>query len=175
MNLFHASAPCSQCDVEKLKCISMHYKLALDHCGKDVCGCADSVKVNVDDRLPVIQTPNRLSIGTVYNHSFAILPILWGRISHGSDSEAYRTISCSLISISLAQRWTDPPPSLEFMGSTLEPACLTMDQKGRPFPPDKMKNQSSPLPYLGIAGPWHFSPCMVNFLLHICQNSRCCT
>jgi len=53
-----------------------------------------SVKVNADDRLPVIQTPNRLSTGTLYNHPFAIL---WGKIIHGSDSEAYRTISCSLI------------------------------------------------------------------------------
>ena len=76
-------------------CTPMHDRRALDHGGQDICGCVDpAVNVNVDDRLLVIQTPNRLSIGTLDNHSLAILPILSGNISHG---EAHRTISCSLI------------------------------------------------------------------------------
>ena len=56
----------------------------------DVCGCADPV----DD---VVQTPKKLSIGTLDNHSWPTLPTLSRTISHGSDGEACRTVACSSI------------------------------------------------------------------------------
>jgi len=69
----------------------MHDTRALDLEVGDICGCA------VDDWAPVIETPKKLSIGTLDNHSLPILPTLSRTISHGSDGEAYWIIACSSI------------------------------------------------------------------------------
>ena len=134
----------------------------------DVCGCADPVN-------DVVQTPKKLSIGTLDNHSWPTLPTLSRTISHGSDGEACRTVACSSIWMLLAQGWTDSPWSPEILWSTLMLPYLTISLKGWPSPPGQMKNQSSPLLYLGIAGPLHPSPFTANFQSQVYQkNSRYC-
>ena len=107
LGLFLPSTPSSQHDIKRV-CIPMHDKWALDHDGTgwDICGCADKL---VDDQVPVVHTLKKLSIGMPDNHSLPILPTLSGMISHGSHSEAYRTIACSSIWMLLAQQWTDSP------------------------------------------------------------------
>jgi len=72
----------------------MHDTRALDLEVGDICGCADPV---VDDWAPVIETPKKLSIGTLDNHSCPILPTLSRTISHGSDGEVNWIIACSSI------------------------------------------------------------------------------
>ena len=107
LGLFLLSTPSSQCDIKRV-CIPMHDKWALDHdgTGQDICGHADKL---VDDQLPVVHTLKKLSIGMPDNHSLPILLTLSGMISHGSHSEAYRTIACSSIWMLLAQQWMDSP------------------------------------------------------------------
>jgi len=74
----------------------MHDKRALSLEVGGVCGCTDPVLVD-DRRVPVVETPKQLPIGTLDNHSLPVLPTLSRTISHGSDGEAYMTIACSSI------------------------------------------------------------------------------
>jgi len=133
----------------------MHDKHALD--GREVCGCHASplaaVKTNVDHgvRLPVFQTPDRLSIGTLDNYSSSILPKLSGTLSHGSDSEAYKTIPCSLCNLNVTRTAVDrTSPQSRNLVKHSQDKVSDDGSKGMTIPP-----RSNEEPVVTITLPWH--------------------
>jgi hypothetical protein len=114
----------------------------------------------IDTRLSVLQVTDP-SFKILDKDSLPTIPTATASISRISDSEAHRAIAYSLIlTLHTKQRTHLAPRSMgpRFM------------ETGR-MVPDQTKDRPPPLPYPGMGGPCHPSPCMVNFPLHIHQKN----